>query len=909
MKPTSLLSLFALFLGCATSGPAVSPPSPAPAPAAAAPAAPEPPRLRLGDAARPLGYDVLLSLVPTRETFSGVVDMKLELREPLAVLWLNAEELTLQKVEARAGEDVFTGRPLPAKKNFVGIAFDRPLPAGAVALHVEYEGPLARRDSSGISRQQEGDDWYIFSDFEPLDARRAFPCFDEPSFKVPWQLTLEIRKEDVAFSNTPVEAQEEAEGGFKRVRFARTAPMPSYLVAFAVGPFERVDAGRAGLKGTPVGIVTPRGLQAQARYAAQVAPQVLAGMEEYFGIPYPYEKLDLIAVPFQGGAMENPGLVTYHQPLLLSRPERETLDFRRDLDGVTAHELAHQWFGDLVTTAWWDDLWLNEAFATWMAPKFVERWQPRWGAAEYRAGVRSGAMFSDSLVTARKIRQPIESSDDVRNAFDGITYGKGGSVIHMFERWVGPDVFQRGVQRYLREHAHGVATAADFLAAISAEAGRDISPAFSTFLDQPGVPLVTVELRCEQGQAPHLLLSQQRYLPEGSEGAPESAAQRWHIPVCVRWAQGKASGSACTLLTEAQGVLPLEAKGCPDWVLPNDGAAGYYRTLLSSDLLARLLKDGFRRLSVPERIATVTDMAALSRAGRLPYAEVLRHVPRLAQDPSRHVVQVVANLAEGVRASGLVSPAQRPRYAAFIRHAFGARARALGWTEKPGEDEDTRLLRARLLTLVGDEGEDPKVGAQARALALAWLVDRTAVSPNLVEPVLQLAAATGDQALFERFLQAAKQEPDRTDRQRLLRALGNFRRPELAQAALGLLLDSAFDPRETSRILREVTQEPALRPLAYTFLKDNFDALVARLPRDAPASFPWVGASLCDEEARKDVAAFFAERSTRFTGGPRVLAQALESMRLCTAFRNSQGPGVEQFLKDFESRPAVPRPR
>ena len=296
-----------------------------------------------------------------------------------------------------------------------------------------------------------------------------------------------MKKGDTALSNTPVVKSEDGPDGFTTVHFAPTRPLPSYLVAFAVGPFGIVDAGKAGRKGTPVRIITPRAKEPWARFAAESTGPVLALLEEYFGGGYPYEKLDVIAVPLMSGAMENPGLITFRQSMILAKPGMESTGFRRTYAGVAAHELAHQWFGDLVTTTWWDDLWLNEAFATWMTPKIIDQYRPDWDAPSSRALSASGAMRTDSLVSARQIRQPITSKDDIKNAFDGITYQKGAAVITMFERFVGAEIFRKGIQRYMREHADGTATARDFLGAISAEAGRDIAPAFSTFLDQPGV--------------------------------------------------------------------------------------------------------------------------------------------------------------------------------------------------------------------------------------------------------------------------------------------------------------------------------------------------------------------------------------------------------------------------------------
>jgi cytosol alanyl aminopeptidase len=897
-RPLSvILILIAVCGSCAREAPMPAQAHTATVAALKLPEPPPPPKLRLGSEVSPVHYSVKLRVVPTESTFGGTIDIALEVHEPTTVVWLNANDLALTRVEATVNDQRRQGHVVDAPKDFVGVLFDQPLTAGAALLHVEYTGQLGAKETSGASRQKEGDDWYVFTHFEPIDARRVFPCFDEPSFKVPWQISLEIRNADQAFSNTPVASEAAMADGFKVVRFAETKPLPSYLIAFAVGPIEAVEAPKSPKSGTPIRILVPRGKKDEARWAAVASAQILSRLEDYFGIDYPFGKLDCIAVPFGGGAMEHPGLITFGETLILSRPEKESIGFRRRYASIAAHEFAHQWFGDLVTTAWWDDIWLNEAFATWMEPKIIEQWQPAWGAREGRVSTRSGAMGTDSLMTARQIRQPITSDDDIHNAFDGITYGKGASVIGMFEGWVGIDVFRKGVQQYMKEHAYGVATAKDFLSAISAAAGKDIAPPFSTFLDQPGVPLVTATLECASGKSAALRLSQQRYLPEGSEGAPQSANQTWQIPICARWSHGKETGRACTLLSQRSGSLSLEGlNGCPDWVLPNENESGYYRTLLGGDLLARLLKNGGQALTVPERLGVIGDMSALVRAGRILYGDALGFVSKLAQDPSRYIVQATIGLVASLRDQQMFPDSERPKFARFIRDVFGKQAHKLGWVPKKSDDEDTRLLRSSLLPLVADQGEDASLVSEAKKLALSWLEDHHSVDPDIVDAVLEISAYTGDREWFDRLHAAASAEPDPADRRRMLSAMGNFRNPELARSAMALTLTDAFDARESMRLLYGATRSPQTRPIAYEFVKTNFDALAARLPRDAPAGFPGYGAALCDDEHRADVESFFKERAPRFAGGPRILAQALEGMKLCAEFRKKQGPSVARFL-------------
>src|SRR6185369_10276283 len=452
-----------------------------------------PPALRLPGTVRPLHYAAELTVKPAESTFSGTIDIEVEVLRETSVVWLNARFLTIDsaRIDGRSAQVVAGG------DDFVGLRPDAPLAAGKARLRIEYRGELSDRDTAGAFRQHEAGEWYVYTQGEPIYARRVFPCFDEPGYKVPWQLSLVVAAGHLAVSNTPALAEESLPDGMKRVRFAPTRPLPSYLVAFGVGPFDIVDAGSAGRNATPVRIVVPKGMSATARYAAEVTPRLLAMTEEYTGIPYPYGKLDHLAILQRGqfGAMENPGLITFALPLMLARPQDETPRFRQNYSHIAAHEIAHMWFGDLVTHAWWDDIWLNESFATWLSDKIIERFQPSWNIRAKSVHDRNYAMKSDGQLSARRIRQPIESNNDILNAFDPITYAKGGAVLGMFEQWLGEERFRVALQRYLAKYADSNATAADFLAGLNA-AEPGAGDAFAGFLDQAGLPLLSIELAC-----------------------------------------------------------------------------------------------------------------------------------------------------------------------------------------------------------------------------------------------------------------------------------------------------------------------------------------------------------------------------------------------------------------------------
>jgi alanyl aminopeptidase len=860
---------------------------------------PQPPALRLPTHVVPTRYAVELWIDPAKEAFRGKIEIEIFSKVETGSVWLNAKELDVKTASARpaGGGEAIPGAAAVAGGDYVRLTFQRSLSPGPWALSLEYSGRVESKDTEGVFRQQEGGDWYAFSHLEPIYARRAFPCFDEPSFKAPWQLTIHAPKGATAVSNTPVVAQRSDGDGARTFVFAQTKPLPSYLVAFGVGPFDIVEAGTAGRKKTLIRMIVPRGRGADARWAATSTGPILEELERYFDIPYPYEKLDHLVIPqtVGFGAMENAGLVTYASGLLLANSADETIRFRRGYASVCAHETAHQWFGDYVTTAWWDDIWLNEAFATWMASKIVDRWKPEWSWAVQRAASRTAVMDQDSLVTARRIRQPIAGNDDIAGAFDGITYQKGAAVIEMFEGWVGEEGFRKGVRRYLESHAWGNATADDFVASIAeATTIPAVVPAFRSFLDQPGVPLVTAEPDCGGG-VPKLLLWQRRFLPTGSTG---SAQQTWEVPVCAR-AGDPGAATTCTLLTGTSGSLALPG-ACPARVLAN-ARNGYYRVVYTGSSLRKLLADGGSHLTASERVTALSDLAALARSGDVPLAAALALVPAFASDRDRPVVEAIQRIAAMPR-DLLVTDEMRPRYRRFVSDAFGARARSLGWKPRPGEDEDTQLLREVLVPFVSNEGDEPALVADAIRLGQAWLKDRGKVDPLMVGAVLDVAARHGDAELFQAYLSAARASSDRRGRTRLLGALGLFRDPSVVPLALGVTLSDGFDAREAAIILREEAMNRETRAEAWAFLKANFDRLAARLPREAPARFPGLFAGFNDAMHLSDVEAFFRNKAPKYMGGPRVLAQTLEQIQLLAALKAAQQESVNDFLWRYEPR-------
>jgi alanyl aminopeptidase len=861
------------------------------------------PKTRLAEVedVQPTRYGVDLVLDPAKATFTGSIVIRLNVRKPLKTLWLNQEKIHIKSAILSSQGIERLAAIIPGGDDFVGLGFAEAVPAGQASVTIQYTGEVISNNSAAIFHQQENGDWYLFTQFEPTDARGAFPCFDEPSYKTPWQLTLHVPTGATAISNTPI-ASESSQGALHTYVFKETKPLPSYLVAFGVGPFDYVNAGAAGVNKVPVRIVVPKGEADQAKYAAEVTATILTRLEEYFGIPYPYEKADQVALPNTAGfgAMENVGMVTYEQNIILADPKTDRISRQRNYATTAAHELAHQWFGDLVTTAWWDDIWLNEAFATWMERKLIAEWKPEWHTRVADVSDKLRAEDEDSLISARKIRQPILTKDDINNAFDDITYQKGASVIGMFENWMGPEEFRKGVQSYLRQYSFKATTAAEFLDSLSTSSKRDVTKPFSTFLNQAGVPMVSVALECAGGK-PSLKVDQTRYLPTGSKGSDD---RTWQIPLCVRYGTGVEGRSQCTLLTQPSQTVALEgAQGCPAWVQANDNALGYYRVDYKGGLLAALTTgDVLKRLTGPERSDLMGNAAALAGGGKLPAADALALVGTFHDDPERNVVQAALGLAlEPV--GTLVPESLMPNYRRFLLKNFQARARELGWTPKPGESDDTRLLRPSIVRAVATWGGERMLADEARTKAAQWLDNHNAVDPNLVASVLQTAAFYGDLSLYHRFLDQLKKTQDRQVRQILVTAMASFRDPAAIEAGMNAVADGQVPFMEGDRLLFAGQNQEATRKLPLQFLEKHYDQIVAKMPTGGGFDFgsvlPSVGASYCDVRSRDQLKQFLGPKVDKFVGAPRALDQTIEAIDLCIASKAIQAPSVAAFLEKY----------
>ena len=891
-------------------------PSHAPAPSSPRLHAPPSPAARLPEEAVPLGplprdarptrERLALTIDPEASRFGGTASIDLSLERPRDVLWLHGRGLTVRASEVvlPGGERVAATWSEVDASGVARVSLARAI-EGAATLTIAYD---AAYDESLVGVYRAAADragaHAVFSKFEAIYARRAFPCFDEPSFKVPFDVRLTVPRGAVALGNMPVASRTPSDQG-EIVTFATTPPLPTYLVAFAVGPFAsrstRVAPSAVRDGALPLDVVALRGKEGDTAFALAESPALLAEEEHYYGVAFPYPKLDLLAVPdFQSGAMENAGLITFRDASLLVDATTATLGQRIGVRGTIAHELAHQWFGDLVTMRWWDDLWLNESFASFLATRTLHAVKPELEVELGQVRDRSEVLYADGLASTRRIRQPIASTDDITNAFDGITYEKGEAVLAMVERFVGEEAFRGGLHAYLEAHAGGNATTADLVSALSTAARRDLSALFASFLDQPGAPLIVARATCDGGKGA-IAIEQSRWLPYGSTA---EKGQLWTVPVCARAEVGGKVIDACTLLDARTGTLPLP--GCAAWVMPDADGRGYYRSTLDPADLARLRDRGTKHLTTAERVALAGDLEAAFRSGALSSVDALRAVEPLAKDAHGAVALTPLSLYRFVAEEALGAPS-RAKLGAYVRRLYAPAVRSLGFRATPGESTWRALARTAVLTFMAKDVGDPAVLAEGARLGRAYLglggdgrIHPEAVDPDLAGLAMASAVreASGDARVYEAVKGALERSNDAAQRKSFLVALASTRDARLVANALDLALDPGLRKNERLVTLTTLLADTATRDLAWGWLVTHFDALAPALPDRYPGFVPRA-LRFCDEARAREVEAFFAPRMPKYTGGTRNLAQAVEAIGSCAKLASVQRDSAEAFVRQL----------
>ncbi|HZF12825.1 MAG TPA: M1 family metallopeptidase, partial [Thermoanaerobaculia bacterium] len=776
--------------------------------------------LRLGDAVLPTFEAIRLRVDPAGKEYSGTVAVDLTAHRATDGFRLHARGQTLGRfVLTRDGREVplryEPGEPgKPDAGGLVQVRTAEPLAPGAYHLEIEFTQAFNTR-SVGLYRTEKEGQSYAFTQLEADDARRAFPCWDEPGVKIPYQLTVVIPAADQAVSNTPIEKESPAGDG-KTVVFARTPPLPAYLLALAVGRFEFTPIPGLSVPGR---IVTVPGQGRLAGAAIQAVPPLLAVLERWFGRSYPYAKLDLIATPeFWPGGMENPGAILFADQVLLLDPA-SAADQRARQARVLAHELAHMWFGDLVTMRWWDDLWLSESFADWIADKATDEAFPAWQSGNGALGEINAVMAFDARPSAIAVRRPVVDPDSLLENV-GVAYGKGKGVLSMFEAWIGPETFRRGVNDYLQEHAFGNATADDLWRALGRAAGKDVGAAMATFLDQPGLPLVGVEIL----PGGRITLSQERLTDAGSPPAPLT----WKVPVGLKYGDGTTVRTTTVLLAGPRQTVALPGVSSLTWVMPDLGGVGYYRWSLPEAQLVALAQDASGRFVPRERAALLADLSALFRIGRVHGDTYFKVATAYAADPEPFVVSSLIARLDAVRPA-LVPEARAESFAAYVRRTFRPVLDRIGREARPGEGPNVPALRARLLGWLGDEGRDEEILHYAGTLARRYLADPAGFDPVLAQVALDLAALHGDRALYDEVRRRFENARTPTERNIYLRSLGHFRDPALREETLGYFLNGRLQPGDILRQALGMGDTEAGADRVFAWMHDHYDQIAARI--------------------------------------------------------------------------------
>jgi alanyl aminopeptidase len=837
---------------------------------------------RLGELTVPTRQRVDLELDPDRAEYRGSVEVELAVARPTREVRFHAEDLELGRVELVSGDRRLALAAEVGERGLVTARAEEEIGAGSWRLEIDFSGTYGTR-TVGLYKSEQAGRGYLFTQFEATDARRAFPCWDEPGFKIPYRLTLRVPEGQTALTDTPVAGAETADG-WTTVRFEDTPPLPSYLLAIAVGPFDSIDIPGLSVPGKIYTVAGQGGLGAAA---AEVTPPILAALERWFGSPYPFAKLDLIAVPdYWPGAMENPGLVTFSDGILLLDPAAASVGQRKQLISITAHELAHMWFGDLVTMQWWDDLWLNESFADWMGQKISQQLYPELGYDLSDLRDSQQIMEVDARPASPAIRKPVESTSDVFDGL-GLAYEKGRAVLGMVEGWIGPERFRAGVLRYLGAHTWGNATAADLWSALSEVSGEDVPGVMASFIDQPGHPLIELEV----GPEGRVVLRQRRFLNAGVE-AP---AQRWKVPVVLEAGAGGEVRRHSLLLDRE--TATVELGGPVDWVLPNGGAAGYYRWRLPAAMLGRLAEAG-GELTPRERIELVGNAEALLGAGELAGDAFLELLHASARDPEPAVVAVVLDGLGKVELA-FVPDALRDAYAPWLRATLRPALDRWGMRPRPGEPAEVALLRPRLLGRLGDEGRDPEVLAFATELAARYREQPTAVDPSLAGVALRLAAMGGDRALFDDYRRRFEQAKVPADRDRYLEALGAFRNPAIREEALRYALAGPVRPNELFDVAGQLTESDEGSDRLLRWVTENYSTIASRLPPDFVAFLAFAGGG-CSAERLAGAQRFFAVPEHRVDGTGKQLDRVAQQVEDCLALRRREGTAARRYLEGFD---------
>ncbi len=842
---------------------------------------------RLDENAFPTFQSIKLKLDPALAEYSGSVSIQFDIKKATSTFSFNSEGLTLGKMKLK-GPDGYVGFSMTVNEvdtSVIDVTTDEEVQPGSYTLNIEFTNDFNTQATS-LYKLKVDENSYSFTQFESNDAREAFPCWDEPIFKIPYQMTLTVPENHQTVSNTPF-LSEKTSDGWKTVVFEKTKPIPSYLLAIATGELEFVDIPGMSIPGR---IVTVKGKSDMVQEAVSATPKILLALENYFGRPYPYKKLDLLAVPeFWAGAMENVGAVTFRETILLIDPAEATVSQKRRLASTVSHELAHMWFGDLVTMEWWDDLWLNESFASWMGNKITHELFPEYQMDISSARRASGVMSSDARPSAEAIRRPVNDPGDLTGNV-GVIYVKGEATLKMFEQWVGAEAFRKGVLDYLTAHEWGNATAADLWSALSAASGKDVTSAMSTFIEKPGVPQVEVE----SGLDGSVTLTQSRF---ANFGVTQPETPIWTIPVELRYADEGGIRSKSVTLSEPSMTVKLESDGDVKWILPNPGVTGYYRWKTSAAGL-NAIAIASTSLEPREKIGYLGNLSALLDAGIVSGGDYLKALGGLSVDKDANVISaVIAGL--GKVQGAFVPDELSEQYAIYVRNILSPALEQFGLEPKEGEDEAITRVRPQLMGIMVSSGHDEATQEYCEKEAKKYLDDPQSVEASTIGVAIQVSALRGHRDMFDEYRKSFESAEKPAERSRFLRALGQFRDPGIRDQALLYAFDGPLRPQEIFAIPGGIAGESdASQEYIFTWLQNNYETITAKMPPMFKTFLPFMAGG-CSSALLAEANTFFMD-STRYVKGiERQLGRVTDQVNDCVGLREREGPAVAAYLRSL----------
>jgi len=826
---------------------------------------------RLPAEIEPVSQLIELRLDPSQADYSGTTSIELRINESADRVGINQVGLTFTKIELSSGNEQRILQATDDDWERSWLSDGAAIAPGDYTLSIEFSGQHST-DGLGMHRATFEENDYIFTQMEAMYARRAFPVLDEPSFKIPFQLIINSPAGLTVIANTPPESVDEKDGR-QRVTFLQTPPLPSYLIAYAVGPLD--SAAIEGMS-VPARVYVPKGHAGELGFVLRQTPTIVSALEDYFGTDYPYRKLDFIAVPeFAFGAMENPGLITYRTDLLLVGDEVSGNQAINVLN-VIAHEVAHIWYGDLVTMAWWDDLWLNEAFATWMANTILETIYPQYDSALNLP--QDGAFAADQLTTSRAIRGEVRNNDEIF-ASVGLNYTKGHALLRMLERYVGHEDWQRAIRKYLDKFAWSNATESDLWAVISDESGLDISDIAGDYLNQPGFASVSID---ESGK-----VAQKRYVRQGMN----AEEKLWRIPMNVKYKSNGQVRQTYMLLDEQAGSLDVPSN--TDWIFPDGGGNGYYRWSIDIDQLYNLIDD-IDELSEREKIALVDNSEALLNAGSLSMADYLYVLNRLLKDP--HPLVFLPAL-ERVRDIGeeFVTEENRAAFAAFVDQALSERFADIGIRSREGDSEATVQMRPRLVRILGQFGTDATLLTEAAGLVDAYFEAPATVQSQMAREAMRITALNDDGGRYEQY-QRAYLESGSADQKSSILAAMYFDNPDVVLRHLEFSLSDDVQAGDSLNGISFFTYVLDDHSMLYEWLNENFERVVAKAPAYYQAFMPQVLGGSCDQDSLDLLTGFFADRGDVYSAS---LAKTVEADEACIARKKRHSEALNQFLEPY----------